>query len=85
MMYYRISKNEKNLFFGKKIAQMWAVTLSTFFVTVDNIKSYLNANQNFFHFVNGLEQIMPSYILKRSFCQNGVFNFFLCNWPFLPK
>ena len=27
MMYYRISKNEKNLFFGKKIAQMWAVTL----------------------------------------------------------
>ena len=36
--------------------------LSTFLVTVDNIKSYLNANQNFFHFVNGLEQIMPSYI-----------------------
>ena len=29
MMYYRISKNEKNLFFGKKIAQVWAVTLST--------------------------------------------------------
>ena len=28
MMYYRISKNEKNLFFGKKIAQVWAVTLS---------------------------------------------------------
>ena len=27
MMYYRISKNEKNLFFGKKIAQVWAVTL----------------------------------------------------------
>ena len=27
-MYYRISKNEKNLFFGKKIAQVWAVTLS---------------------------------------------------------
>ena len=26
-MYYRISKNEKNLFFGKKIAQVWAVTL----------------------------------------------------------
>ena len=29
MMYYRISKNEKNLFFGKKIAQVWAVTLNT--------------------------------------------------------
>ena len=28
MMYYRISKNEKNLFFGKKIAQVWAVTLT---------------------------------------------------------
>ena len=28
MMYYRISKNEKNLFFGKKIAQVWAVTLN---------------------------------------------------------
>ena len=28
MMCYRISKNEKNLFFGKKIAQVWAVTLS---------------------------------------------------------
>ena len=27
MIYYRISKNEKNLFFGKKIAQVWAVTL----------------------------------------------------------
>ena len=27
-MYYRISKNEKILFFGKKIAQVWAVTLS---------------------------------------------------------
>ena len=27
MMYYRISKNGKNLFFGKKIAQVWAVTL----------------------------------------------------------
>ena len=27
-MYYRISKNEKNLFFGKKIAQVWAVTLN---------------------------------------------------------
>ena len=26
MMYYRISKNEKILFFGKKIAQVWAVT-----------------------------------------------------------
>ena len=26
-MYYRISKNEKNLFFWKKIAQVWAVTL----------------------------------------------------------
>ena len=28
MMYYRISKNEKILFFGKKIAQVWAVTLN---------------------------------------------------------
>ena len=28
MMYYRISKNEKILFFGKQIAQVWAVTLS---------------------------------------------------------
>ena len=28
MMYNRISKNEKNLFFGKKIAQVWAVTLN---------------------------------------------------------
>ena len=27
MMYYRISKNEKNLFFGKNFAQVWAVTL----------------------------------------------------------
>ena len=27
-MYYRISKNEKILFFGKKIAQVWAVTLN---------------------------------------------------------
>ena len=32
MMYYRISKNEKNLFFGKKIAQVWAVTLSKIFI-----------------------------------------------------
>ena len=30
MMYYRISKNEKFLFFGKKIAQVWAVTLSDY-------------------------------------------------------
>ena len=29
-MYYRISKNEKLLFFGKKIAQVWAVTLNRF-------------------------------------------------------
>ena len=29
MMYYRISKNGKILFFGKKIAQVWAVTLSS--------------------------------------------------------
>ena len=28
-MYYRISKNEKNLFFGKKFSQVWAVTLNT--------------------------------------------------------
>ena len=28
MMYYRISKNDKNLLFGKKIAQVWAVTLN---------------------------------------------------------
>ena len=28
MMYYRISKNGKILFFGKKIAQVWAVTLN---------------------------------------------------------
>ena len=28
MMYYRISKNEKILFFGKKIALVWALTLS---------------------------------------------------------
>ena len=34
-MYYNISKNEKNLFFGKKIAQVWAVTLR------DYVKSYL--------------------------------------------
>ena len=32
-MYYRISKNEKNLFFGKKFAQVWAVTLSRLFRT----------------------------------------------------
>ena len=31
-MYYRISKNEKNLFFGKKIAQVWAVTLKYTFL-----------------------------------------------------
>ena len=29
-MYYRISKNEKILFFGKKSAQVWAVTLNEF-------------------------------------------------------
>ena len=28
MMYYRISKTEKILFLGKKIAQVWAVTLN---------------------------------------------------------
>ena len=28
MKYYRKSKNEKILFFGKKIAQVWAVTLN---------------------------------------------------------
>ena len=28
-MYYRISKKEKILFFGKKIAQVWAVTLKS--------------------------------------------------------
>ena len=38
-MYYRISKNEKNLFFGKKIAQVWAVTLSDDF-------THLQANQS---------------------------------------
>ena len=27
-MYNRMSKNGKNLFFGKKIAQVWAVTLN---------------------------------------------------------
>ena len=26
-LYYKISKFEENLFFGKKIAQVWAVTL----------------------------------------------------------
>ena len=34
-MYYRISKNEKNLFFGKKIAQVWAVTLSIEAISTD--------------------------------------------------
>ena len=36
MMYYRISKNEKNLFFGKKIAQVWAVTLSVMILSLRN-------------------------------------------------
>ena len=27
-MYYRISKNEKNSIFWKKIAQVWALTLN---------------------------------------------------------
>ena len=40
MMYYRISKNEKNLFFGKKIAQVWAVTLS-------NIKLYFCTSRRY--------------------------------------
>ena len=31
MLYYRISKYEKILFFGKKIAQVWAVTLRVYF------------------------------------------------------
>ena len=35
MTYYRISKNEKILFFGKKIAQVWAVTLSIEVKSVD--------------------------------------------------
>ena len=39
MMYYRISKNEKNLFFGKKIAQVWAVTLIILFAD-DRTKKY---------------------------------------------
>ena len=30
-MYYRISKNKKNLFSEKKIAQLWAVTLNLSF------------------------------------------------------
>ena len=38
MMYYRISKNEKNLFFGKKIAQMWAVTLTLNSLHILNIQ-----------------------------------------------
>ena len=41
-MYYRISKNEKNLFFGKKIAQVWAVTLIDHFYT--HWKFHLNGN-----------------------------------------
>ena len=43
MMYYRISKNEKNLFFGKKIAQVWAVTLSCLFHMLTNISIEANS------------------------------------------
>ena len=42
-MYYRISKNEKNLVFGKKIAQVWAVTLKakneTWFYAKETVSS----------------------------------------------
>ena len=42
MMYYRISKNEKILFFGKKIAQVWAVTLKMRIdLTLHKANSYL--------------------------------------------
>ena len=41
MMYYRISKNEKILFFGKKIAQVWAVTLSDFKLNYFAITTFL--------------------------------------------
>ena len=39
-MYYRISKNEKILFFGKKIAQVWAVTLIWFCFQNTRVATY---------------------------------------------
>ena len=43
-MYYRISKNEKNLFFGKKIAQVWAVTLNVIWQIESNIRALVLLN-----------------------------------------
>ena len=42
MIYYRISENEKNLFFGKKIAQVWAVTLNTVYTLIWRPDNYSN-------------------------------------------
>ena len=56
MMYYRISKNEKNLFFGKKIAQVWAVTLS-------DVKKIIS-NQCDLHFYECLAEYAASLNLR---------------------
>ena len=43
-MYYRISKNEKILFFGKKIAQVWAVTLNWASIATRESLTFVHAN-----------------------------------------
>ena len=60
MMYYRISKNEKNLFFGKKIAQVWAVTLSNNFYSV-LILHLLKSLFSVFHGFQALSNFCFSY------------------------
>ena len=44
MMYYRISKNEKILFFGKKISQVWAVTLNWASIATRESLTFVHAN-----------------------------------------
>ena len=79
-MYYRISKNEKNLFFGKKIAQVWAVTLNAalhvqpFFaglvinMNINSYKATLNDNGSFEHFFCSQPQLLNRYMSVLYIC-----------------
>ena len=66
-MYYRISKNEKILFFVKKIAQVWAVTLIT---TNKNMKKG-QTPQDVYN--KDEDQTVPPHNLMPVFIQPGMF------------
>ena len=71
MMYYRISKNEKILFFGKKIAQVWAVTLITCYCFYKlEPQTDINASTStvdYMHFISTDRVVTPSDVSRLVF------------------